>query len=261
LKIAAAVVGLLLIGGGVYLVTSRRAPGAMPSEGSAMSGNETSVSGSSAFAELENFGSATGDVTAKVRYAYTSSGASGENGEMTQYWLARSDKWRTNSSFGGVTMISISDGATTYTCNGEEQTCYKMTAGSDAAGMTEGAEMMQPAEVGQEAENVQDTATVTRSSRTIAGRSATCFTVRSADGESSGFCYDDATKVLLSWEGTSGGMTTKMEAVEVTTDVTDADFEPPYPVQDLNAMLQGLTMPEGVQLPEGLELPDMGAAE
>ncbi len=84
------------------------------------------------------------------------------------------------------------------------------------------------------AEGVEDVGLVDSSQRTIAGVDATCFTVSSAlaglgEGE---VCFSDDGLLLYLSSETNGDSST-FEATSVSTDVTDADFEPPYEIFEL----------------------------
>ncbi len=88
-----------------------------------------------------------------------------------------------------------------------------------------------PGEIAQDVENV---GLVDSSQRTIAGVDATCFTVSSAlvglgEGE---ICFSDD-GLLLFLRSETNGDTSVFEATSVSTDVTDADFEPPYEIFEL----------------------------
>ena len=72
------------------------------------------------------------------------------------------------------------------------------------------------------------------SQRSIAGVDATCFTIGGGlaelgEGE---ICFSDG-GLLLYMQGEVAGSSSTFEATSVSTDVTDADFEPPYDVLEL----------------------------
>ena len=83
------------------------------------------------------------------------------------------------------------------------------------------------------AEGAADVDLIDRSERSIAGLDATCFTVRSdisglGEGE---VCFSEDGLLLFLHSETNGDGVT-FEATSVSTDVTDADFEPPFGVID-----------------------------
>lgn len=78
-------------------------------------------------------------------------------------------------------------------------------------------------------------------SRNIAGVEADCFAVKGTLKEPRGDQpYDDQfclsrDGILLSMQGSTTALQVSVEATHVGTEVTDADFEPPYPVSDLSS--------------------------
>jgi outer membrane lipoprotein-sorting protein len=77
---------------------------------------------------------------------------------------------------------------------------------------------------------------VSTSSREIAGQDVKCYTVRSPEieGESE-ICLSEDGAPLLTKE-TVEGAETSMEATDFSRDVSDSDFEPPYPIsEDISA--------------------------
>ncbi|MPZ24333.1 MAG: hypothetical protein GEU28_12540 [Dehalococcoidia bacterium] len=72
--------------------------------------------------------------------------------------------------------------------------------------------------------------------REVAGEEASCFNVSSTeDGlESETLVCLSSDGIPLLIEGTTEGEIYSMEATSVSDDVSDADFEPPYPVQELD---------------------------
>ena len=72
------------------------------------------------------------------------------------------------------------------------------------------------------------------SQRTIAGLDATCFTIGGGlvDLDEGEICFSDG-GLLLYLQSEVDGLTSTIEATSVSTDVTDADFEPPYDILEL----------------------------
>jgi hypothetical protein len=71
---------------------------------------------------------------------------------------------------------------------------------------------------------------VSTSSRAIVGQDADCYTIRAPDSEGeSQVCLSDEGVPLFTQETVSGQQMT-MEATDFSRDVSDSDFEPPYPV-------------------------------
>jgi hypothetical protein len=128
--------------------------------------------------------------------------------------------------------IIITTGGKSYLClsGGVEETCF---AAEDVEAQLAPLDPLFniPREI---AEGVEDVGLVDSSQRTIAGVDATCFTVSSAlaglgEGE---VCFSDD-GLLLYMRGESDGESFIFEATSVSTDVTDADFEPPYEIFEL----------------------------
>jgi len=80
---------------------------------------------------------------------------------------------------------------------------------------------------------------VSTTSRTIAGEDATCYVIHSpdVDGESEVCLSNDA--VPLYTRSTSGGQEMSLEATSFGHDVSDSDFEPPYPITDISGTPTG----------------------
>lgn len=130
--------------------------------------------------------------------------------------------------------IFINTGGKSYICTsgGGEESCLGTTTEQVEAGEEAFSFFFDtPQEL---AEEVEDVDLVDKSERQIAGVDATCFTVRSglltlAEGE---ICFSEE-GLLLFLRGEAEGEGFTVEATSVSTDVTDADFEPPYEVIEL----------------------------
>jgi len=85
-----------------------------------------------------------------------------------------------------------------------------------------------PASIAQGADSL---GLVDKSERDIAGISATCFTYSLAGAESE-ICFSGE-GLLLYLRSESAGSSYTFEATSASTDVSDSDFEPPYPVTEL----------------------------
>ena len=75
---------------------------------------------------------------------------------------------------------------------------------------------------------------VDESAREIGGVDSNCFSVDTAalGGGASEICFSDE-GLMLHLRGESAGSSFTYEAKSASTDVTDADFEPPYEVIDI----------------------------
>jgi hypothetical protein len=76
-----------------------------------------------------------------------------------------------------------------------------------------------------------DVTMVSKSTRSIAGRSATCYVTKSAANKSNDEeCFSDDGVVLYSKGGDDGSA---IEATDISGSVVETDFDPPYSVHDL----------------------------
>lgn len=81
-------------------------------------------------------------------------------------------------------------------------------------------------------EDLEGTTIVGKETREVAGREATCYTITTeGDPEESTTCLDDD-GVMLSSESAGAGFT----ATSIGDPPTDADFELPYPVQEIPSL-------------------------
>ncbi len=179
---------------------------------------------------------ASGDVIARLTYRFTSE-AGGEvvEGEWVLVQRPPDSRFEFVSTVGGeeIRTIIISAGGESYLCSsiGGEGTCLTADIGDTEAQTA----VLDPLfDVPEELAAAGDVGLVDRSERSIAGVDASCFTVRSdisglGEGE---VCFSEDGLLLLLRSGSNGDSFT-FEATSVSTDVTDADFEPPFDVIDL----------------------------
>jgi hypothetical protein len=220
-------------GGGEEKPSGPTAPAATSPAGKTPEAQE----GGGQFGDLaEKFGKA----TFKVTYQLSGGGAAATGGSMT--WYKKGDNLRMD--IGGevegeqTSAILIVRPDTSYYCSempemGEGGTCFSApTETGQGAG-----EMVAELEATLTDPNVD---IVSTSSRKIAGEDANCYTLRSPDieGESE-VCLSNEGVPLFTKETVEGAETT-LEATDFSRDVSDSDFEPPYPVSE------GLpSLPEG----------------
>ncbi len=179
---------------------------------------------------------ASGDVIARVTYRFTSE-AGGEvvEGEWVLVQRPPDSRFEFVSTAGGeeIRTIIISAGGESYLCSsiGGEGTCLTADIGDTEAQTA----VLDPLfDVPEELAAAGDVGLVDRSERSIAGVDASCFTVTSdisglGEGE---VCFSEDGLLLLLRSGSNGDSFT-FEATSVSTDVTDADFEPPYDIFEL----------------------------
>jgi hypothetical protein len=78
---------------------------------------------------------------------------------------------------------------------------------------------------------------ITKSNETIAGTNATCYSGLSS-GSTDKFCFSDS-GVLLVTQTTDSSGTSGLVATAYSTDVSDSDFQPPYPVTTIPGIPTG----------------------
>jgi hypothetical protein len=178
--------------------------------------------------------------TFKVTYQLSGAGAGVTNGSMT--WYKKGDSLRMDMSGEmegqqtSATFIMGSDKS--YFCTsgaetGEAGFCFETTSAEGAG-------------VGDMASELEKTLTdpnvnvVSTSSRNIAGEDAKCYTVQSPDIEGEAELCMSSDGVPLYSKSTEQGGEVTMEATDFSHDVSDSDFEPPYPVSQ-----EMPTLPEG----------------
>jgi hypothetical protein len=190
--------------------------------------------------ELAGLAEKFGKATFKVTYQLSGGGAGVTEGSLT--WYKKGDNLRMDMTgeAGGqqTSAIFIVRPDTSYYCsNGPEVSgggsCFA-TPSDEGAG------------VGDTAAELEKTLTdpnlniVSTSSRNIAGEDAKCYTVQSPDIEGEAELCMSSDGVPLFSKSTVEGAEMTMEATDFSHDVSDDDFEPPYPVSE---ELPGL--PEG----------------
>lgn len=107
-----------------------------------------------------------------------------------------------------------------------EQTCLELSRGTQSPFPIPGDEIT---ETVSDFEDDADQYSVTvADSRVLAGTSAECFDIDGPDGIGT-MCFSaDGVMLLMELDGPEGSY--RMEATEYRTGVSDADFEPPYPI-------------------------------
>lgn len=190
--------------------------------------------------ELESLAKEWANKPAKVSYEFTStSDGEEESGTMTVYWRPP-DAWRfdySDEAGGGSVIVS---GGTTYFCDQQEEQCLSMnTPISQVVPLPFVGFFADPTALSDYILEVVTGLEINRSSRTIAGEDARCYstagTIEGQTGQAEWCFTSDGILLLLS--GSSSGPTGEgsfhLEATSVSRQVSDADLEPPYPVMEL----------------------------
>jgi hypothetical protein len=218
-------------GGGEEKPSGPTAPAATSPAGETPAAGKTAEAGAGG----GEFGDLIGkfnQATFKVTYQLSGDGANATQGSMT--WYKKGDNLRmdmTDEAGGQQTSAIFIEGPDkSYFCsNGPEvgggSSCFAVPAGQGTG-------------VSDIAAGLENTLTdpnvdiVSTSSRKIAGEDAKCYTIRSPDVEGeSEICLSNEGVPLFTKE-TVEGVETTMEATDFSRDVSDSDFEPPYPVTE-----------------------------
>jgi hypothetical protein len=210
-------------------VTSTLAPGQTAAPTADLTDDTTS---DDIAAELEALGNNMESVTGKVgKVTYTH--ASADFSDLIIYLKPPNSRYDAfDPSGSSLTYIQTPDA--TYDCssNGSGyETCFQ-SAGSGTGSAGPGgpfAGLFSPAlihalTVAAQAEGID----INKSDETIAGTGATCYEGIESF-ETRKFCFSDSGILLLSRTTNADG-TSGMTATAVSSDVSDSDFEPPYPV-------------------------------
>jgi hypothetical protein len=182
-------------------------------------------------------GESAGGITAKVTYRV----ATETDGETFEgEWVLVQRPPDTRFEFSGTEegedfrTVIINAGGNSYLCisAGGEESCLA-TGAADTEAQTAPLDALFDVPRGL-ADDIADVGLISSSRRSIAGLDATCFTVSSTlvslgEGE---ICFSDG-GLLLYMQSEVDGSSSTFEATSASTDVTDADFEPPFDVIDL----------------------------
>jgi hypothetical protein len=201
-------------------------------------------SGDNPFSDLQGLTEDFENVVGKV--TYETGDETGTTGTMTLYSDPPNNRSRfdTSDDSGGV-FILISTQEATYTCtasdaSGSDGLCITGEGSEDAGNLGLFGLFTSPALL---ASYVDDLAgiDVSQSSEEVAGQDAECFAWEGDfEGESGSgkICLaDNGLMLSADFEG-SDGTTTHMQATDVSFDVSDSDFEPPFEEFDVGDLGQ-----------------------
>jgi hypothetical protein len=200
-------------------------------------GHATATSSSSDIAsQLAALGGDIKQATGKVTYTDTSS--DGTTSTITFYAKAPNSRYDTIAS-DGSTSAYIETPATTYICTSADQTCIATAgSGTGSAGLGLLSGFFSPALIDTLTAAAQAQGiSITKSNETIAGTNASCYGGTSS-GSTYKFCFSDS-GVLLETQSTDSSGTSGMVATAYSGDVSDSDFQPPYPVTTIPAIPTG----------------------
>jgi len=192
------------------------------------SGDETpdATDGGDAASLLEALTGESGEVVAKVAYDFTTT-TNGTKSTSSMTIYSRPGESRTDlvDTDSGETTSFISTEDATYLCTGEQ--CIGYPAGGGVNPIPFVSQYANPSAITQLVAGYRGV-DIEQSEEKIAGLDATCFSVEQA-GTTVSWCYGDKGLLLRSATESSAG-SFLMEATEVDLEISDEDFEPPYPV-------------------------------
>lgn len=183
--------------------------------------------------ELRDLAAGWGVSDVKVVYNMTTTVAGeSEDSTMTLFWKPP-DAWRIDMTFGGVDTTLISSEGTAYVC----------TTGQCIESPIEGAlpvpflgSLTDPDEFTGLVDESIAGVDINRSSESIAGVDATCFSYEGTIAGEAGagsFCFSDDGMLLRMQAGGTGTGAFSLEATSVEDEVSDEDLEPPFPVLEI----------------------------
>ena len=186
--------------------------------------------------DLERLASeAAGEFTGKITYGITTE-VGGQTVEQEWVMVQRppDSRFEIVSSDGGqesrTIVIQTEDKSYVCVSAGGSESCFESDqTQSYTAGFAPLFEIPQTIAGG-----IGDVGLVDKSEREIGGVPANCFSVDTAalGGGASELCFSDE-GILLLLRSEAGGTSFTFEAKSVSTDVTDADFEPPYEIIEI----------------------------
>ena len=203
---------------------------------------EENGEGTDAASELQSLGAEWANTPAHVTYHYVGGESGTEDlGDFTLFW-SPPDAYRMDITTSGASTTFIQNGKNSYVCGGAgSNACLALPVSQGGAGAIPFLGTFTDPE-GLESEISSLTAAggdVETSSETIAGEDASCYSVSGRAGAATGtaeWCFS-SDGILLRYRGGStgpGGATSfGLEATELSRDVSEADFEPPYEVQQI----------------------------
>jgi len=194
-------------------------------------GEPTTSGGGDANSELSDLATGLAESPGKVAYTFTSSAGTTEStGSFTLFWNPPGF-WRIDMETDGTTVTFITVDGSTYSC--AEGACFESPVGiplpflSFLTNPESLVDLVDTEAAGIEFEKSDDE---------IAGQSVTCYsasgTVEGQEG-SAQYCFNDDGLMLRLDGGSEVGGAFRLEATNVESTVSEADFELPYPAQSI----------------------------
>ena len=188
----------------------------------------TDDSGDDSAAALEQLSASWGDASGKIVYEFkTSTGGTDSTTKMTYYIDPPNSRTDFEDESGEVTSF-IQQGDKTYVCSAGS--CFSYPGGGGVNPIPFVGDYAYPDAISDTVAGLGGVE-IDRSEDKIAGVDVTCFKVEVA-GSETGWCFSDDGLLLLS-STKSAGSGFEMRATEVDTEVSDADFDPPFDVVEI----------------------------
>ncbi len=189
--------------------------------------------------DIESLASEFEGTDARVAYDLTSETEDGsQEGSVELFWRPSESEWRMDLAFegqGSTTMISTAEG--TIVCDPNQESCFRVPSEQAQVPLPFlGDALRSPESFGETLGQQFSGTDFERSSRTIAGRDASCFASSTEEGDFD-ICFGDD-GLLLGWSFDGEGGASTLEATDVGS-VPDDAFDPPYEVQELPQGGQG----------------------
>jgi len=181
-----------------------------------------------AAAALEDLSGAYGGVSAQVMYEFTSiSGGESTASTMTLYSDPPNARTDYEDPSTGETTSLISKGDQSFVCTPGQ--CFAYPVGAAANPIPFVSQYAEPGAINSIAAGVAGV-DVQTTQEEIAGIDARCFHLASAGADLT-WCFSDDGLLLLG-ASRSADAEFEMRATQVNRNVSDADFEPPFPVTE-----------------------------
>ncbi|HEY8767472.1 MAG TPA: hypothetical protein VIP09_09475 [Dehalococcoidia bacterium] len=250
LSLSAALLALVACGGGDSTTSSATATTSgrttatqAPNPDATKTEQATATSGSSSADIASQLAALGGNITqATGKVTYTSTDSSGITSTITFYSKPPNSRFDSTAADGSTTAY-IETPQTTYICSSDaaqqNQTCLAQAGtGTGSAGLGLFGSFFSPTLVdaltaAAQAQGIE----IKKTSETIAGTDASCFE-GTYNGSTEKFCFS-GDGVMLAEQITDTSGTTGLTATAYSRNVSDSDFQPPYPVTTIPAIPTG----------------------
>ena len=192
--------------------------------------------GGASLDDLRRLGEEYGRIQGRITYDFTTQ-TEGVTYDGTMTIYSDGDRSRFDYEVPGVgSFITITTPDATYTCTtaGGQGFCFEGEGEDDEGSIPFVEDFADQDELNRQIDSFGKNVSVSRSSETIAGYDAECYTVTGTDdGDdfTSTYCFSDGFMLLTRWS--SSNATFEMRATAASGDVSNSDFEPPYDIFDL----------------------------